>query len=69
MPRNREYFSNGVRDYYSKKDKHSCLDCKHCDRSRGSLGYVYTCQVISRNNSLEKRNFPYDNTACKDFQE
>ena len=69
MPKNREFYTHGMREYYSVKGKHSCLDCKHCIREKGMMDYIYKCAVIPRNNSYDKRNFPYDNTACKEFQQ
>lgn len=70
MGKNKEYTQNGVREYYTTKGCHSCLDCVYCSQRTGVTGTViYECKKKRGKSSLFDRRFPYDNTSCKDFQE
>lgn len=69
MGKNKEYFNNGVREFYSVKGCNSCLECTHCLTDLGETeGLLYHCAIkIGRSQKYDRR-FPYDNTKCKDFQ-
>ena len=66
MPKDKEYTSIGVREFYSVKGCHSCTDCKHFHQGHGDFS---ECLKKMGKNSVYDRRFPYDNTKCKDFQE
>lgn len=69
MARNKVFNNRGVREFYSVKGCHSCVDCKYCKDERHAMGHYYECTMNSRKNSMNKRMFPYDNTRCDVFEE
>jgi hypothetical protein len=66
MPKTVEYHSKGIREVYSKPHCHSCWDCQHCADMVDVTQYFCRARGLS---SLRDRNFPYDNTKCKEFRE
>lgn len=69
MGKSKIFDSRGIREFYSTKGCHSCIDCKHCIDERREMGHYYECAMDSRKNSMDKRMFPYDNTKCTMFEE
>lgn len=70
MAKNKEYTEKGVREFYTVKGCHSCMECGHLIHKFSTEGKdVYVCgKLIGKTNYLDRR-FPYDNTKCKEFQE
>ena len=70
MAKNKEYTERGVREFYSVKGCHSCMECEHCKlRVDEEKGLVYKCdKFIGKTSKLDVR-FPYDNTKCKQFEQ
>lgn len=65
MGKNKEYTPNGVREFYSVKGCHSCIDCRNLVYN----GKGYKCSVfIGKSTEIDAR-FPYDNTRCKRYEE
>ena len=69
MGKNKEYTEKGVREFYSVKGCHSCMDCVHCLTQLSFLDVTpeYHCAIKIGKNTKYDRRFPYDNTKCKDF--
>ena len=70
MSKNKEYTEKGVREFYSVKGCHSCIDCKFLIQMQSlDRRQVYICGRLVGKTSFLDRRFPYDNTKCKEFQE
>lgn len=71
MSKNKEYTEKGVREFYSLKGCHSCMDCVHClaQMSIVDKKTQYHCDIKIGKNTILDRRFPYDNTKCEDFKE
>lgn len=70
MSKNKEYTEKGVREFYSVKGCHSCMECTHCLTELSiNKELSYHCAIKIGKNSKYDRRFPYDNTKCEDFQE
>lgn len=55
-------YKNGIRTVYDRKGCHSCWDCEHFSEPSKS------CKVKNIDSNI-RRNFPYDNTICKEYKE
>lgn len=64
MPKIVEQYPQGIREVYSKTGCHSCWDCAYCINMADVTQYMCRSRGLS---SLHTRNFPYDNTKCKEF--
>lgn len=61
--------NNGIRQIQSKAGCNSCQDCKHCQCGEISYDKWYYFCLVQHKSSIVDKNFPYDNTKCKEFKD